>query len=60
MSPHFSEPGSTIIGPLAARAGLFLAGCFVCPPAIMASNAKEINKPIRRMDILLLLELVWA
>src|SRR5712692_2636056 len=60
MSPHFSEPDSTIIGPLAARAGLFLAGCFVCAPAIMARNAKEINKQVRRVDILLLLELGWA
>jgi hypothetical protein len=59
MSPHFSEPDSTIIG-LAARAGLFFAGSFVCAPAIRASNAQEINKPVRRMDILLLLELGWA
>src|SRR5580704_9051236 len=39
-SPHFSEPGSTTIAPLDGRAGVSLAGCFVCAPATTGSNAK--------------------
>jgi hypothetical protein len=52
MSPHFSEPGSTIIETLETRAGASFAGCFVCAPVTAGSNTKMINKPTRIMDML--------
>jgi hypothetical protein len=50
-SPHFSEPGSTIIELLEALAEAFFVDCFVCAPAVTGSNTKMINKPARTMDI---------
>src|ERR1700722_5291170 len=50
-SPHFSEPGSTIIVSLDARAGDSFAGFFVCAPATTGSNMNTINNPTRTLDM---------
>src|ERR1700722_19513085 len=51
-SPHFSEPGSTIIVSLEARAEASFAGFFVCAPATTGSNMNAIINPTRTLDML--------